>query len=71
MNVVVSGIEFETPFDAWLHELEFDVIIGEYGYEEGEFSVFPSGWKHMWEEGLTPLQAWKRALEAHKQNDSE
>lgn len=52
-------------FSAWIRALDEDVIQGEYGYEPGEFTVYPDGWRHMWREGLTPQQAFQRALDAH------
>lgn len=51
-------------FDAWIRELDEEVIQGEFGYERGEFSVFPEHWRPLFDEGLTPLQAWQRALDA-------
>jgi len=50
-------------FDAWVRELDEDVIQGEYGYEDGEFTVYPDHWRPMYAEGLTPQQAFKRALD--------
>lgn len=51
-------------FDAWLRELDEDVIQGDYGYEDGEFTVYPEHWRPMFREGLTPAAAFKRALDA-------
>ena len=51
-------------FDEWIRELDEDVIQGEYGYERGEFSVFPEMWRSMFDKGLTPAAAFKRALDA-------
>jgi hypothetical protein len=51
-------------FDSWIAELEQDVIQGEYGYEPGEFAVYPAQWRPMFREGLTPQQAFQRALDA-------
>ncbi len=51
-----------TKFDAWITELEEDVIQGEYGYECGEFTVFPELWRNAYDLGMTPLQAWQRTL---------
>ena len=51
-------------FDAWIRELDEDVIQREYGYERGEFAVYPEHWRAMFDEGLTPGQAFKRALDA-------
>ena len=53
-------------FDAWIAELNEDVIQGEYGYEAGEFSVFPEHWRPLFDEGLSPGDAFKRALKAHR-----
>lgn len=52
-------------FDAWIRELDEDVIQGDYGYEDGEFAVYPEHWRGMFREGLTPQQAFRRALDAH------
>lgn len=52
-------------FRGWIAELDEDVIQGEYGYEPGEFDVFPEHWRPMYDEGLTPAEAFKRALKAH------
>lgn len=53
-------------FDKWIRELDEDVIQGEFGYEPGEFSVYPADWYPLYSEGLTPRQAWQRAMDAHK-----
>ena len=50
-------------FDAWIATLKEDVIQEEYGYEPGEFDVFPSLWHGLYKEGLTPSQAFERALD--------
>lgn len=55
-------------FEAWLQILEADVIQGEYGYEEGEFAVFPDHWLPDFLAGRTPAEAFKRALEQHRSN---
>lgn len=52
-------------FDAWIRELTEDVIEDEFGYERGEFNVFPDLWRPLFKEGLTPRQAWQRAMDAH------
>lgn len=52
-------------FDDWLITLEEVVIEQDYGYEPGEFTVFPEHWRPMWAEGLTPADAFQRALDAH------
>lgn len=51
-------------FDEWIRELDEDVIQAEYGYEDGEFTVYPELWRAMFDEGLSPGQAFKRALDA-------
>lgn len=51
-------------FDAWISDLDENVIQGEYGYEDGEFTIYPESWKPLWREGLSPGQAFKRALDA-------
>lgn len=51
-------------FRAWLCKLEEDVIQNEFGYEPGEFTVYPEHWRPLFKEGLTPRQAWQRALDA-------
>lgn len=57
----------DPEFDEWIRKLDEDVIQGEFGYEEGEFSVYPDHWWPLYDKGLTPRQAWQRALDAHKQ----
>lgn len=57
--------ESETPFDRWIETLDEDVIQGEYGYEDGEFNITPSLWRPLFDQGLTPQQAFRRALDAH------
>lgn len=51
-------------FEEWIRQLTEDVIEGEFGYEPGEFSVFPEHWRPLFRKGLTPRQAWQRALDA-------
>lgn len=60
-------------FDEWIRQLDEDVIQGEFGYEPGEFTVYTSHWKPLYSEGLTPRQAWQRALDgyANKRRDDE
>lgn len=55
----------EEMFAEWIDRLEEDVVQGEYGYEPGEFTVYPDHWRAMFGEGLTPAEAFKRALDAH------
>lgn len=50
-------------FRRWLQVLECDVIQGEFGYEPGEFTVYPEHWHPLFKDGLTPAQAWQRALD--------
>lgn len=61
----VAEIIEKLPFKDWIVALEEDVIQSEYGYEPGEFAVFPEHWEPMWREGLTPAQAFRRVLDAH------
>lgn len=60
-------------FDVWITALEEDVIQGEYGYEPGEFTVYAEHWRPMFRKGLTPEQAFRRALdgfaEARREED--
>lgn len=51
-------------FDTWIDALTDDVIEDEYGYEPGEFTVYPEAWRWAFDEGLTPKQAFDRALKA-------
>lgn len=53
-------------YDEWLQILRKGVIEDEFGYEPGEFSVYPDAWWPLFKEGLTPRAAWQRALDAHK-----
>jgi hypothetical protein len=57
----------------WLRELEEDVIQAEFAYEPGEFTVYWTHWKPLYDEGLTPRQAWQRALDgfAHARREEE
>lgn len=61
----------DRDFDAWIRELEEDVIEGEYGFERGEFTVFPEHWRPMFRKGLTPQQAYRRALDAFAKKRSD
>jgi len=54
----------DAHYRAWLDTLCKDVIKEEFGYEPGEFTVFPSEWHALYAEGLTPRQAWQRAMDA-------
>jgi hypothetical protein len=53
----------DPKFRAWIRTLDEDVIQEEFGYERGEFDVFPTLWHPLYAEGLTPRQAWQRALD--------
>lgn len=50
-------------YQEWLHTLEEDIIQDEFGYEPGEFTVYTTHWSDLYEEGLTPREAWQRALD--------
>ena len=54
----------DDAYEAWLHELEQGVIQGEFGYERGEFTVYPALWHPLYSQGMTPEQAWLHALNA-------
>lgn len=56
----------DASYRAWLRTLNEDVIQGEFGYEEGEFTAFPALWHHLYSEGLTPRDAWQRAMDDFK-----
>lgn len=57
----------DDKFNEWIAALDEQVIQGEFGYERGEFTVYPDHWRGLFDQGLTPQQAWQRALNAHKQ----
>lgn len=59
-----DAIYYGEVFSSWLDELETDVIVGEFGYEPGEFTVYANDWFPLFQEGLTPQAAWQRALDA-------
>lgn len=61
----IYGDDWADDYLAWLTALEDDVIIAEFGYERGEFAVFPESWEGLYSEGLSPGEAWQRALDAH------
>jgi hypothetical protein len=56
--------KYTVKFRKWMRQLEEDVIQAEYGFEPGEFSVFPSHWRPMYVKGLTPNAAFRKALDA-------
>ena len=67
MDSGASEMDADPAFDRWMRELNEDVIQGEYGYEEGEFTAYPELWRPLYDEGLTPAAAFKRALDAYGQ----
>lgn len=52
-------------FDDWLDELE-TVILPDFGFEEGEFTVFPEMWRSLYDRKMTPRDAFHLALDAHR-----
>ena len=52
-------------FARWIEDLEYEVIQREFGYEDGEFTVYPDHWRAQWKRGDTPLQAFQSALDAY------
>lgn len=61
----------QSKFREWINELDEEVIQGEFGYERGEFNVYPDHWYSLFRKGLTPRQAWQRAMDAHKDGREE
>ena len=61
----------DPKFRAWIRTLDEDVIQGEYGYEQGEFTVYAEHWHPHYLEGLTPAQSFKRALDAFAEDRRE
>lgn len=59
----------------WLDTLREKVIEEEFGYEPGEFTVYAESWSSLYAEGLSPRDAWQRALdgaaERRRQDDEE
>lgn len=51
-------------FREWMDDLNEKVIQEEFGYEEGEFDAFPELWEPLYLEGLSPREAWMRALDS-------
>lgn len=62
-----KGQSFTGAYRSWLDKLDQSVIQNEYGYEPGEFTVYPDHWVALYEEGLTPNAAFKRALDGFAQ----
>lgn len=58
----------EERYREWLRILEEDVIVDEYGYEPGEFTVYPALWKQSYDDGLSPSEAWESALDSYGQS---
>ena len=58
-------------FESWITDLREKVIEDEYGYEPGEFTVYPEQWRPLFDEGLTPEQAFRRALDAFAEEREE
>lgn len=52
----------------WITTLKEDVIQEEYGYEPGEFDVAPAMWHGLYAEGLTPSEAFRRALDDFREH---
>lgn len=50
-------------FYEWIRRLDEDVIQDEFGYERGEFNVTPALWRGLYDEGLSPHDAFVRALD--------
>lgn len=57
----------DEAFATWIDTLEEDVVQGEYGYEPGEFTVYPELWHPLYAEGLTPAAAFRPALDSFGQ----
>jgi len=55
----------DDAFAEWIRHLDEDVIQGEYGYEPGEFTVYTSHWRELYDKGCSPGEAFKRALDGH------
>ena len=60
-----------SKFEGWIDELLEKVIEDEYGYERGEFDVFPELWRPYFHQKLTPQQAFRRALDAAAEGRNE
>jgi hypothetical protein len=53
----------DDDFRAWIDVLREDVVQDEFGYEPGEFTIYLEHWRPLFDEGLTPREAWLRALD--------
>lgn len=60
----MTGLIQSRQFREWILKLDDEVIQGEFGYEPGEFSIYTEHWYPLFREGLTPREAWQRALDA-------
>jgi len=52
----------DRDFDTWIEELRVDVIEREFGYVPGEFGICPEDWRQLFRDGLTPYEAFRRAM---------
>ena len=52
-------------FDEWIRQLDEDVLQGMACYGPGEFTVYPEVWRPMYDDGLTPTEAYEKALSFH------
>lgn len=55
----------DDSYNNWLTELAEDVIEDEFDYKPGEFAIYLSHWRELYDAGLTPRDAWLRALDGH------
>ena len=65
MRTDEDGEVLDDAFLEWIRQLDEDVIQGEYGYEEGEFTVYTSHWRELYDKGCSPAEAFKRALDGY------
>ena len=59
---LVADQHRKTNFFEWIRELDEDVIQGENGFQKGEFDISLDLWAPLYREGLTPLEAWQKAI---------
>lgn len=52
-------------FDRWLEKLREEVVQKEYGYGECGDATRPDFWRPLYDEGLSPSQAFRRTLDAY------
>lgn len=67
----MTGLIQSHQFREWILKLDEEVIQGEFGFEPGEYSVYTEHWYPLFREGLTPREAWQRALDAAAAADQE